>query len=193
MPLLASIGAWLGKMLGEGHKKYMKAYGQSAGYAEQAITAIKVVHSYGMEHIESQNYSKYLGRARQVGVTQAWQNALGISFIFAFLFAFYAYAFSIGSFLILNRHRNGDKFYNGGDVNACLFGIIFGAFSVGGAMPNVKAFVEGKVSGHQIYKTINRVPKIALNDTTKKQLDSAKLKGEIRFENVNFTYPTRPD
>lgn len=101
-----------------------------------------------MELVESKNYTKYLGRARNVGLTQAWQNALGISSIFAFLFAFYAYAFSMGSFLILNRTKNGDKPYNGGDVSTCLFGIIFGAFSVGGAMPNVKAFVEGKVSGH---------------------------------------------
>lgn len=146
----------------------MKAYGQSAGYAEQAITAIKVVHSYGMESTEMKNYSKYLDRARTVGMKQAWQNALGIAGIFAFLFMFYAYAFSIGSILMLNGTKNGDEPYNGGDISTCLFGIIFGAFSVGGAMPNVKAFVEGKVSGHAIYKTIERVPKIPLNDKSKK-------------------------
>jgi ATP-binding cassette subfamily B (MDR/TAP) protein 1 len=146
-----------------------------------------------MEMMEIKNYNKYLIRARQVGIKQAWQNALGISGIFSYLFLFYAYAFAMGSILILNKTMNGDAPYKGGDVAACLFGIIFGAFSVGGAMPNVKAFVEGKVSGHAIYKTIDRVPKIPLNDTTKKILNPEKLRGEIKFENVNFTYPTRPE
>lgn len=37
------------------------------------------------------------------------------------------------------------------------------------------------------------MPRIPLNDPTKKQLDADKIKGEIRFEKVCFTYPTRPD
>ena len=42
----------------------MKSYGQSAGYAEQALTAIKVVHTYGQELLELKNYTKYLDRAQ---------------------------------------------------------------------------------------------------------------------------------
>lgn len=49
----------------------MKAYNQSAGYAEQAISAIKVVHTYGMEKMELENYVKYLGAAKVVGIRSA--------------------------------------------------------------------------------------------------------------------------
>jgi hypothetical protein len=42
----------------------MKAYGQSAGYAEQALNAIKVVAAFGQEEKEIQNYQKYLFRAK---------------------------------------------------------------------------------------------------------------------------------
>ena len=38
----------------------MKYYAQSAGYAEQALLAIKVVQTYGREVKESLNYNKYL-------------------------------------------------------------------------------------------------------------------------------------
>jgi hypothetical protein len=34
----------------------MKAYGQSAGYAEQAINAIRVVQAFGQEEKEYKNY-----------------------------------------------------------------------------------------------------------------------------------------
>lgn len=88
----------------------------------------------------------------KVGLKQSWQQAVGIASIFAAFFLFYAYSFSIGSIIMLNPDiKNGDKPYSGGDVATCLFGIVFGAFSIGGAMPNVKAFVEGKMSGYVIY------------------------------------------
>ena len=46
----------------------MKAYGQSAGYADQALNAIRVVVAYGQEEKEVKNYTKYLDRARKAGV-----------------------------------------------------------------------------------------------------------------------------
>lgn len=44
----------------------MKAYAQSAGYAEQALQAIKIVHTYGNELLENKIYSKHLERAREL-------------------------------------------------------------------------------------------------------------------------------
>jgi hypothetical protein len=41
----------------------MRHYAQSAGYAEQALIAIKVVQTYGRELKEAANYNKYLERA----------------------------------------------------------------------------------------------------------------------------------
>lgn len=50
--------------------KALKAYGQSAGYAEQALSAIKVVVAFGMEPVEIKNYSKYLSRSKEMGRKQ---------------------------------------------------------------------------------------------------------------------------
>jgi len=38
----------------------MQAYAQSAGYAEQALGAIKVVQTYGQEELEINNFTKHL-------------------------------------------------------------------------------------------------------------------------------------
>ena len=50
----------------------MKAYSQSAGYADQALNAIRVVHTYGQELLEEKNYKKYLDRAMKVGKKQSF-------------------------------------------------------------------------------------------------------------------------
>lgn len=46
-PFLCFIGAAMGVSMESGYVEAMKAYAQSAGYAEQALNAIKVVHTYG--------------------------------------------------------------------------------------------------------------------------------------------------
>jgi len=50
-------------VMSSGFTKVLKAYGQSAGYADQALNAIKVVSAFGMEEIECENYTRYLERA----------------------------------------------------------------------------------------------------------------------------------
>jgi len=67
LPLLAIMGGVFASVLGETLKEQMKAYAQSAGYAEQALSAIKVVHTYGQEELEMKNYGKYLEQAKTVG------------------------------------------------------------------------------------------------------------------------------
>ena len=75
----------------------MKAYGQSAGYADQALNAIRVVVAYGQELKEVQNYSKYLGRARKAGIKTHFKGAFSIALFFTTMFATYGYAFYMGS------------------------------------------------------------------------------------------------
>jgi ABC-type multidrug transport system fused ATPase/permease subunit len=107
---------------------------------------------------------------------------------------YYSYAFSIGRMLVLSESvKNKGEPYTGGDVAACMVGIIIGAVTLGASMPNLKAIVEGQISGHVVYSIIEREPLIPLNDQTKKAVDKEKLRGEIAFENVSFRYPTRPD
>ena len=50
----------MGAMFESGMVEAMKAYTQSAGYAEQALFSIKVVHTYGQEMLELGNYVRNL-------------------------------------------------------------------------------------------------------------------------------------
>ena len=99
----------------------------------------------------------------------------------------------IGSVVMLKpdiKNNKGDP-YSGGDVFACMFGVVFGVFSMGPVAPNIKCVVEGRIAGKLAYQVIDRVPQIPVNDKSKKQVKD--LHGHIEFKNVNFSYPTRPD
>jgi len=52
IPFLLAVGALFASSLESGFTNQMKAYSQSAGYADQALNAIKVVHTYGQEALE---------------------------------------------------------------------------------------------------------------------------------------------
>lgn len=150
----------------------MKAYSQSAGYAEQAISAIRVVHSYGMELVEQLNYQRFLHRAKKQGLKTACKQAFGIASLQAGLFFFYFYSIMIGSIVMLkpNIKNNRGEPYSGGDVFSCMFGVVFGVFSMGPVAPNIKCLVEGRIAGKMAYHVIDRVPQIQVNDRTQKQV-----------------------
>lgn len=73
LPVMMMIGVAMSMSLEGGILQQMKAYSQSAGYAEQALSAIRVVHTYGQERLEHENYSKYLHRAKEQQRAAAWK------------------------------------------------------------------------------------------------------------------------
>ena len=52
-PVMLIAGIGVGMSFSVGFSENMKAYGQSAGYAEQALNAIKVVFAFGQEEKEA--------------------------------------------------------------------------------------------------------------------------------------------
>ena len=123
----------------------MKSYGQSAGYAEQALNAIRVVVAFGQEQKEEDNYSRYLTRAKTAGIKTHFKGAMVLACFMFSIYACYSYAFFMGSVWIYHDIYNQtfSRTYTAGDVLSCFFGIFFGMFSLGMAGPNIKAVAEG--------------------------------------------------
>ena len=59
------------------------------------------------------------------------------------------------------------------------------------AAPNIKAITEGRIAGKQAYTIIERTPRILLDDP--KATPVGEIQGTIKFTNVTFRYPTRPE
>ena len=64
VPFMGMFGIMIGILYKTGIARSIKVYAQSAGYAEQALSAIKIVHTYGNEALEINNYKKFLYKER---------------------------------------------------------------------------------------------------------------------------------
>lgn len=63
--------------------------------------------------------------------------------------------------------------------------------SLGTILPELKHFTEGAVAARRIFQRIDRVPRINAEEIEGQVLDA--IVGEIHFDQVKFTYPSRPD
>jgi len=170
----------------------MKAYSQSAGYAEQALGAIRIVACFGQEKLEIDNYNRFLMKAKEAGLKQGGAIGLSLGFFYFCIYICYCYCFLIGGVWVDEGFWNHseDRTYLAGDCLAVFFGVLFGLFALGGTAPAFNAINIAKVAGKSAFEVIDRKPEILQDDTTAKK---HTLKGEIKFDNVTFFYPTRPD
>ena len=73
-----------------------------------------------------------------------------------------------------------------------MFSIVFGAMQLGGAAPFFGAVSQAHVAAKLVYDVIDAKPKVEINPNGTK-FDPTKYTGEIKFTDVNFKYPSRPD
>lgn len=170
-PVMMLMGIGMGVAMQDGFKESMRSYAQSSGYAEQALNAIRVVHTYGQELLEIKNYEKYLSRTRKIGRKQILKRSIGASLLFLIIFGFYGYAFYWGGYLRFNDIKNGEREYTGGAVLGILFCVIFGAFNLGGAGPHFASIAEGRIGGKLAFEVIEHEPSIEQDDKKAKILD----------------------
>ena len=170
----------------------MQAYSQSAGYAEQALSAIRIVVSFGQEALEIQNYNTYLERVRQTSSKQGVNVGLSLGFFFFCIYICYGYAFLLGAIFVDDEVWNSaeDRPYLAGDCIAVFFGILIGLFAMGGAGPAINAVEIAQAAGKSAFDVLDRKPTITQDDP---KAEKHVLQGGIEFKNIDFFYPTRPD
>lgn len=101
-PVFMFLAGGLFTAMKSGFADNLKAYGQSAGYAEQALHAIRVVQAFGQEKNEVTNYEKYLNKAKETGIRTHFKTAMALGTFFFAIFGYYSYGFYTGSWLITN-------------------------------------------------------------------------------------------
>lgn len=73
------------------------------------------------------------------------------------------------------------------------FSVIIGAFAIGQAAPNFSSFAAAQAAGCKVFELIDTVPKIDYESQDGEVVSPAQVNGKIVFEDVTFSYPSRPD
>jgi ATP-binding cassette, subfamily B (MDR/TAP), member 1 len=79
---------------------------------------------------------------------------------------------------------------NVGIVINVMFAVMVGCFSLAQLAPRIQSFVGASAAAQNIFQIIYRVPGIDNMDQGGRR--PKDLKGDIKFEDVTFVYPSRP-
>jgi len=167
--------------------KEFQAYGSAGRIAQEVLSSIRTVISFGLEKKYISKYEENLKDAESMALKKGLLSGIfgGVSTgLFNVCFAIGIY---YGSYLV----RTDCETYPAGSVVKAFFSLITATFSLGQALPFIKELAEVKGAAKKVFSVINTNSAIDVYKESGKKLDN--LKGSIRFENVFFNYPQRPD
>mmetsp|Transcript_3777 Transcript_3777/g.4326 ORF Transcript_3777/g.4326 Transcript_3777/m.4326 type:complete len:241 (+) Transcript_3777:493-1215(+) len=170
LPVLLAIISIFGSMVRRFTLQKVDVIKHLGGVAEETLTAIKVVSSFGREDLELRKFASYARRTQRVAKKYTFMYSFMVGIMKFSIFGFYAYSFYIGSFFVQNKTYNAKtgKAYDQKDVLSVLIALITGFVGLIAALPNVQSLVAAKTLGALIFKVIEREPKVANNEKTRR-------------------------
>ncbi|KAM6338499.1 ATP-dependent translocase ABCB1 [Podargus strigoides] len=184
-PVLGLSAALWAKVLSAFTDKEQAAYAKAGAVAEEVLAAVRTVIAFGGQEKEIKRYHKNLEDAKRIGIKKAITANISMGAAFLLIYASYALAFWYGTTLVLTDD------YTIGKVLTVFFSVLIGAFSIGQTAPSIEAFASARGAAYVVFKIIDNEPQIDSYSETGYKPDH--IKGNLEFQNVYFSYPSRPD
>ncbi|CAD5211612.1 unnamed protein product [Bursaphelenchus okinawaensis] len=171
-------------------KKFIKGeqgfYGQAGSVAEEVLYGIRTVMAFNGQDREVERYSKYLGLAASVGVKKGMVMGIGTGFVIFLLFGSMGFSFWYGTKLVNDGMEAGTVF-------AVFWAFMIGVLALAQMASQITAVMAAHNAAAEVFNVINSVPKIDSLSKDGTVLHHSEIKGNIRFRDVEFRYPTRPE
>ncbi|KAI5083159.1 hypothetical protein GOP47_0002902 [Adiantum capillus-veneris] len=185
IPLLAGAAGVQAYMMTFISSKSQEAYAQAGINAEQAIAQVRAVYAFVGETKEIQAYSSKLDFAAKLSYKMGLVSGLGTGTLFATVYGSFALLIWFGGVLVF------DGITDGASVLITIFNVIIGGISLGQAALSFSAFSKAHGAAQKIFKLLENSNGVERLDSDKDQL--LTLQGRIEFQDVSFSYPSRPD
>uniref|UniRef100_A0A8D2LX38 ABC-type xenobiotic transporter n=1 Tax=Varanus komodoensis TaxID=61221 RepID=A0A8D2LX38_VARKO len=182
-PLLVASGFVWSYLLAVLTTKELLAYAKAGAVAEEVLSAIRTVVAFNGQAKAMSRYDSNLEEARTVGMkkTIAKNITMGISkFV---VLSGYALGFWYGTKLSVDEKNN----YSIG----VLVDVFLGSLMFAQIFPNVENVSNARGAAYEVFKVIKKP--CQLDSSSGEGFKPDKLRGEIEFKNISFSYPSRPD
>lgn len=185
VPSVIFVGTLIGSVLRKLSKLAQAQTSKAMALADEGISNVRTVRAFAMEEIELSRYEKEVDKACHLN---EWLG-MGIGL------------FQSGTMLFLNGIVLSTLYYGGymltsqqlspGDLMAFLVSTQTIQRSLGQMSLLFGQCVRGMSAGARVYEYINLKPTIPIEGG--KRVPFHNLLGDVAFNAVGFTYPTRPD
>jgi ABC-type multidrug transport system fused ATPase/permease subunit len=185
VPVMAIVAVFFGRYIRKLSKEAQDYIATSNSVLEEALTGIANVKAFTNEWFLLGKYKKSTQQTRDLNVRSGIWRGLFVSFIIFCLFG--AIVFIVWKGLLMTQGPN-PELASEGFYQFVLFTIMMGA-SIG-SLPDLYASVQKAVGATE--NLLDLLQEEGENLTTKVD-QSIEINGSLRFENLIFHYPQRPD
>ncbi|KND86495.1 Leptomycin B resistance protein pmd1 [Tolypocladium ophioglossoides CBS 100239] len=185
LPVLVGCGFLHFWMVAHFQRRSKAAYDASAGYASEAVSAIRTVASLGREIDVLKQYQDSLAIQLRHSLVSILKSSALYAASQSFLFLCYALCFWYGGGLIARQEYDMFQFF------LCFMAVLFGAQNIGLVFSLAPEMGRAHSAARQLKTLFDRQPSIdpwAERGERIKQID-----GAVEFRAVHFSYPTRTD
>lgn len=182
-PILIILAVLYGKYIRSLSKKRQDALAESNIAVEETLQNIFTVKAFGNENYESQRYKGFLDRVIDTGIKGAVNRGAFTTFLILGLFGGFVLVLWYGTLLM----KTGE--ITPGTLTAFMLYTGFIGGAVGGLGEMYGRLQKAVGATERIFEIIDEEGEIALQS----EEPALKLQGAIRFRDVAFCYPTRPD
>ncbi|GFN90381.1 multidrug resistance protein 1-like, partial [Plakobranchus ocellatus] len=191
-PLLAFFAAMLGKIMTTYSALEQAKYAKAGAIAEEVLSCIRTVISFNGHSKEISRYSTALDESQKVGIKKSIFTGLSVGTTMLIMFCAYGLAFWYGSRRVNEYNKSGgEDGLSPGGVFSVFFSVMVGSFALGSASPHITAVLTAKGSAGTVFSIVKDEPPIDSSDPGGQKPQS--VTGNIKFKDVTFSYPTRPE
>ncbi|KAH9278188.1 Multidrug resistance protein 1 [Echinococcus granulosus] len=185
-PLVGGSFAAVGFVVRKLSAEERAAYSRANGIAGEVLGAVKTIFAFEGQAREAKRYAEELSGAEKAGLKRSTIFSFVLGTTDATIYVLMAVTFYYGIIML------GRGTVDPGLIILVVVAMLFAGASVGQAFQQFEHFNFAVTAASEIFPIIDRIPPIdkMAND---EKVRLSTLQCDIVFEDVSFTYPTRPD
>ncbi|KAF5243746.1 hypothetical protein FANTH_8039 [Fusarium anthophilum] len=185
IPVLLGCGFFRFWILAHFQRRSKAAYDSSAGYASEAISAIRTVASLTREEDVLKTYRDSLAVQQRKSLISVLKSSTLYAASQSLLFAVFGLGFWFGGSLLSKFELSMFQFF------LCFMAIVFGAQSAGTIFSFAPDMGKAHHAAGELKKLFDRQPVVDTWSDAGERL--SHVEGTLEFRDVHFRYPTRPE
>lgn len=180
LPVIMIIAVIFGRKLRKYAKNVQNVVAESNTIVEESLQAILTIKSFTSEFFEINRYKTKTNKIADISIKLGRLRAMFASFIIIGIFGSIAGVIWFGTILIQEGNMTIGSLFS-----FVLYSVFIGA-STGGIAELYASIQKALGATEELLKIQNEIPEKIL-----KQKNVHKIQGDIKFINVNFSYPSR--